>query len=105
MWDGAVGRDLKTDTSQCESRRIDLWFSEELEEWRVVPKAPLQVPLVSTKTLDFCGEIKTGWPGSLCISSMGLGRVSIPVATGWRVRESSRDRGCDSDLGLFPHLL
>lgn len=53
----------------------------------MVSKAPLRVPWASTKALDFCGEIKKGWPGSCAISSVGLGRDSILVAKEWRERE------------------
>lgn len=97
-WEGSY-----TDTSQCESGRIGLWFSEELEEWRVVPKAPLQVPWASTKALDFCGEIKKGWLGSCAFLLWGWAGIQSRWPQGGG-RESSRDRGCDWDLGLVPHL-
>lgn len=44
-----------------ESGRIGLCFSEELEEWRMVSKAPLQLSWESTEALDFSEEMRKGW--------------------------------------------
>lgn len=57
----------------------------------------------------FLWRNKKGLAWVLCISSVGLGRDSVPVATGWREKEQPgqcKAQGvCDWDLGLVPHLL
>lgn len=61
MWLWRREKESYTDTCHGESGRIGLCVFEELEQWRMVPKAPLQVSWGSTEALDFSEEMRKGW--------------------------------------------